>query len=58
MRTLKARVSMIIGSVKTGIMQITANEIVDVVKVTEKSVFVSKNGMTKQVAKTSFYEIN
>jgi hypothetical protein len=49
-----AQKSMLIGSLKSGMMHITAGEQVEVVKQTEKSYYIIKDGMIKIIPKTQF----
>lgn len=53
---MKAKKTIFTGSPKNGFMEITAGEEVEVVKTTNKSVYVKKNGIVKQFNKTLFNE--
>ena len=55
MTTVTAKSSMLAGSLKNGIMSISANEIVNVVKATEKCFHIEKNGLVKSFSKKCFY---
>jgi hypothetical protein len=50
-----AKSTMLIGSLKNGMMQINMGETIEIVKVTKKSFYVCKNGVTKQISKDLFY---
>ena len=51
---MKATSTIFGGSIKNGFMEIKAGEIVEIVKMTEKSVFVKKNGIVKSFNKNLF----
>jgi hypothetical protein len=55
MTTVTAKSSMLVGSLKNGIMSIGANEIVNVVKATEKCFYIEKKGLVKSFSKKCFY---
>jgi hypothetical protein len=50
-----AKSTMLVGSLKNGMMQINMGETVEIIKVTKKSFYVCKNGLTKQISKDLFY---
>jgi hypothetical protein len=49
-----AKSTMIIGSIRKGLMQINAGEQVDVIRESKKCFYVFKNGMTKAIPKEAF----
>jgi hypothetical protein len=51
---ITAKSTMIIGTVKTGLMQINAGEQVDIIRESKKCFYVFKNGMTKAIPKERF----
>jgi hypothetical protein len=55
MTTYKAKSTMYIGSIKNGFMHIECNEAVNVVQITEKCLYISKDGMIKKIPKKQFY---
>jgi FKBP-type peptidyl-prolyl cis-trans isomerase 2 len=54
--TVTAKSTMIIGSLKNGMMQINAGEKVEVVGETKKSYYVEKDGMVKIIPRERFTE--
>lgn len=50
-----AKKTIYVGSLKNGIMSIQMGEQVEIIKTTNKSFYVLKNGITKQISKDLFY---
>jgi hypothetical protein len=47
--------TVLVGSIKNGLMSIKMGETVEIVKVTNKCFYVFKDGLTKQIPKDCFY---
>jgi hypothetical protein len=50
-----AKSTILVGSLKNGLMSIKMGETVEIVKVTNKCFYVFKNGLTNQISKDLFY---
>lgn len=51
---MEAKKSILVGSIKNGLMEIKKGETVKIVKTTSKMVYVEKNGMIKAINKNLF----